>query len=81
MSNRLLGATGRVLFWTYQRGTWQYDILCAIILAFIFLTPKSVFRGVPFIAQEKPKIEEEDKTKGDDRASYHLRQGKFREPR
>ena len=33
----------RILFWTYQRGTWQYDVLCAFILVFIFLTPAAVF--------------------------------------
>lgn len=32
-----------ILFWTYQRGTWQYDVLCAFILVFIFLTPATVF--------------------------------------
>lgn len=35
----------KVLFWSYPRGSWQYDILCALILAFIFLTPKQIFRG------------------------------------
>ncbi|GAB4240382.1 MAG: hypothetical protein Kow00109_15500 [Acidobacteriota bacterium] len=35
----------KVLFWSYPRGSWQYDILCALILAFIFLTPKHIFRG------------------------------------
>ncbi len=37
------------LLWTYGRGTWQYDLICALILAFIFLTPVSFFnaKGVP----------------------------------
>ena len=33
----------KIVFWTYGRTTWQYDVLCALILAFIFLTPKSWF--------------------------------------
>jgi hypothetical protein len=33
----------RFFLWTYARNTWQYDVLCALILAFIFLTPKSWF--------------------------------------
>jgi hypothetical protein len=33
----------KIVFWTYGRSTWQYDVLCALILAFIFLTPKSWF--------------------------------------
>ena len=39
---------GRVLFWRYARGSWQYDILCGLILVFIFATPKSVFDGSYF---------------------------------
>jgi hypothetical protein len=33
----------KVVFWSYGRNTWQYDVLCALILAFVFLTPKSWF--------------------------------------
>jgi len=33
----------KIIFWTYGRSSWQYDVLCALILAFIFLTPKSWF--------------------------------------
>jgi hypothetical protein len=32
-----------ILLWTYGRGTWQYDVMCALILAFIFLIPPSFF--------------------------------------
>jgi hypothetical protein len=31
------------LLWSHGRTTWQYDVLCALILAFVFLTPKSWF--------------------------------------
>ena len=37
-----------VVFWTYPRGTWQYDILCILILAFIFFTPKAFFERSVF---------------------------------
>jgi hypothetical protein len=33
----------RLLFWNYARNTWQWDVLCVVILAFIFLTPKGWF--------------------------------------
>jgi hypothetical protein len=33
----------RAVFWTYKRGSWQYDIICIVILAFIFLTPRAWF--------------------------------------
>ena len=35
------------VFWSYWRGSWQYDLIVALILAFIFLTPRSVFRDRP----------------------------------
>lgn len=37
----------RSVFWSYERGTWQYDLILAAILAFIFLTPHSWFRKAP----------------------------------
>lgn len=37
----------RSIFWSYQRGSWQYDLICAIILAFIFLTPAGWFHDRP----------------------------------
>jgi hypothetical protein len=35
----------RLFFWNYERNTWQWDVLCALILVFIFLTPKSWFEN------------------------------------
>lgn len=35
----------KTLFWSYERGSWQYDILCVLILAFIFFGPNSVFHN------------------------------------
>lgn len=37
----------RVVFWSFERGSWQYDLICLAILAFIFLTPRSWFRDRP----------------------------------
>jgi hypothetical protein len=33
----------KVILWSYGRTTWQYDVLCVAILAFVFLTPKGWF--------------------------------------
>ena len=33
----------KIIFWSYGRTTWQYDVLCVLILAFVFLTPKTWF--------------------------------------
>lgn len=34
-------------FMTFRRGSWQYDLICAAILAFIFLTPARFFGVEP----------------------------------
>ena len=33
----------RIILWSYGRTTWQYDVLCVLILVFVFLTPRSWF--------------------------------------
>jgi len=35
------------IFWTYSRGSIHYDVMVTIILLFIFLTPRSLFRDKP----------------------------------
>jgi hypothetical protein len=37
----------RSFFWSYERGSWQYDLIVAAILAFIFLTPRAWFQRDP----------------------------------
>ncbi|MEJ2006724.1 MAG: hypothetical protein P8Z30_00970 [Acidobacteriota bacterium] len=37
----------RAIFWSYERGSWQYDIIVLLILAFIFLSPASWFHDRP----------------------------------
>ena len=60
MPSTLLRGFAKVIFWRYRRGSWQYDILCALILAFIFLTPREVFDGRAFMDEQvSPKTDEE----------------------
>lgn len=35
---------GSFIFWNYPRGSRQYDVMVALILAFVFLTPRHVFQ-------------------------------------
>jgi len=35
----------KAVFWTYPRTSWQWDVLCVLILVFIFLTPKGWFEN------------------------------------
>src|SRR3954470_21197151 len=37
----------RIFFWDFRRTSWQWDIVVTLILAFIFLTPRDVFRDQP----------------------------------
>jgi hypothetical protein len=37
----------RFIFWDYPRAGWQYDVIVGLILAFIFLTPRALFRDQP----------------------------------
>jgi len=37
----------RHLLWTFDRGSFQWDVLCCLILAFLFLIPRHWFNDVP----------------------------------
>ena len=39
----MLQAIKKAILWQYRRGSWQYDVICLLIIAFIFLTPKTWF--------------------------------------
>lgn len=47
MASGRLSGLKRFLLWDYPRASWQYDVMVAIILAFIFLTPREWFRDQP----------------------------------
>jgi hypothetical protein len=34
-----------IINWNYERASWQWDVLCILIMCFIFLTPKEWFEG------------------------------------
>jgi len=42
----------RLILWDHERGTWQYDVFCLLIVAFIFLTPKSWFEKAEKLATQ-----------------------------
>jgi hypothetical protein len=37
----------RTFFWSYERGTWQYDLAVIVILIFVLATPPKWFRDEP----------------------------------
>lgn len=52
-----------VLLWSYERGSWQYDVLCILILAFIFLTPSDWFHK-PHPASAPPVTNQKETATG-----------------
>jgi hypothetical protein len=37
----------RTVFWSFERGTWPYDIAVAVIVVFVLLSPRSWFHDQP----------------------------------
>jgi hypothetical protein len=37
----------RTVFWSYERGSWPYDLMVVAIVAFVLLTPRSWFHDQP----------------------------------
>lgn len=37
----------KYLLWSFERGSRPYDVICVVILAFIFITPPSAFDDRP----------------------------------
>jgi hypothetical protein len=48
-ANAFISGLKRFVLWDYARATWQYDVMVAIILVFIFFTPRELFRDQPRI--------------------------------
>ncbi len=45
--NKLWGAIRGTLFWSYDRGSWPYDVMVVAILIFVLLTPRKWFNDEP----------------------------------
>lgn len=40
-------AVRKLIFWEFARASWQYDVVVALILVFIFATPRDWFGDLP----------------------------------
>ncbi len=58
-------------FWKYARGTWQYDLMVAAILLFIFLMPRRIFHDEPLPLNVSDQVVKESQSGSD--AVYRLR--------
>ena len=65
MLRKLWSGLRPVLFWNYRRGSWQYDLIVAAILAFIFFTPRSLFNDQPRLprVREVQTLSDEQRTR------------------
>lgn len=50
--NKSRPVTQKIFVWTYERGTLPYDIICILILAFIFFVPPSCFHKRQYAANQ-----------------------------
>lgn len=51
-----MGSIKNIIRWRYQRGSWQWDVLCIVILIFIFLTPKDWFDKKENLATQTARL-------------------------
>ncbi len=47
----------RTFFWSYERGTWQYDVAVVLILMFVLLTRREWFRDQPQVGPASEQIQ------------------------
>ena len=51
-----MGIAKKIIWWDFERASWQWDVLCLLIVAFIFLTPKAWFEKKERLATRPDKI-------------------------
>lgn len=45
-----------IILWNYERASWQWDLLCFLIILFIFLTPKQWFDRKETLATQTSRL-------------------------
>ena len=64
-----MAGVGRILartfFWSYERGTWQYDLAVILILVIVLLTPRNWFNdqpqvGMPAVPEHVQLVDDSD---------------------
>ena len=45
-----------IIAWKYERASWQWDVLCLLILAFIFFTPREWFERRETLATRTSRL-------------------------
>jgi len=53
---KLRDIIGKTLFWSYDRGTFPYDLMVLAIVVFVFFSPRSWFNDRPAMEAASPGI-------------------------
>lgn len=64
----------RTVFWSFERGTWPYDVAVAVIVIFVLLSPRSWFHDQPPLgpAPEAAMVELRDADVSDGIRTYRV---------
>ena len=70
----------KFILWNYERGTVQYDIFCLLIVAFIFLTPKTWFDNGEKMANpaQEARVQAQDFLSEQNKTEIEAIKGRFR---
>lgn len=52
----MLKTIKNIINWNYERASWQWDVLCIVIMMFIFLTPKEWFEKKEKLATRTGRV-------------------------
>jgi len=62
----------RIFFWSYERGSWQYDLAVIGILIFVLLTPSRWFHDQPTHVMPSASAQVELMSKSGDQLTYRV---------
>jgi hypothetical protein len=65
----------RIFFWSYERGSWQYDLAVIAIVVFVLLTPGRWFHDQPTRAVPRPAAQIELLNETGNRQIYRVDAG------
>jgi hypothetical protein len=72
----------RVVFWSYDRGSWPYDVLVVVIVIFVLATPRSWFHDRPQSgAGASASVQFISEDSGSDTRMYRLDAGALSPPK
>ena len=60
----------KTIFWSYDRGTWPYDVLVGAVVLFVFLSPRNWFDDQPQLGP--PGLQAQVQLLTQDPASHEL---------